>query len=120
VVKPNAFDFEKKYLLQKVFDISYIKLRLRDSALWGKILTNILGAEITIIKDYEMDKSPLGNLYKRFKAAYKIPSNYISYIENETYFKYYLSMDEQRAYLSNLKTKQTDSCMGYTSAEYNV
>ncbi len=120
VIKPNAFDFEKKYLLQKVFDISYIKLRLRDSALWGKILTSILGAEITIIKDYEMDKSPLGELYKRFKTAYKIPSNYVTYIENETYFKYYLSVDEQRVYLSNLKTKQTDPCMGYTPAEYNV
>jgi len=112
--------FEKKYLIQKVFDISYIKLRLRDSAQWGKILSNILGAEITIINDYETDKTPLKDLYQRFKAVYKIPSNYITQIENCPYFKYYLSSDEQVAYISKLRAKESAQVIGYSQREYKV
>ena len=120
VIKPNEFDFEKKYLIQKVFDISYIKLRLRDSAQWGKILSNILGAEITIINDYETDKTPLKDLYQRFKAVYKIPANYITQIENCPYFKYYLSYDEQVAYISKLRAKETAQVLGYSQSEYKI
>ena len=120
VIKPNEFDFEKKYLIQKVFDISYIKLRLRDSAQWGNILTGILGTEITIINDYETDKTPLKELYQRFKAAYKIPSNYITQIENCPYFKYYLSSGEQVAYISKLRAKESAQVIGYSQSEYNI
>jgi len=120
VIKPNEFDFEKKYLIQKVFDISYIKLRLRDSADWGRILSEILGAEITIINDYETDKTPLKDLYQRFKAVYKIPSNYITQIENCVYFKYYLSHDEQVAYISKLRAKETAPVVGYSHSEYKI
>jgi hypothetical protein len=120
VTKPDVFDFEKKYLIQKVFDISYIKLRLRDSAQWGNILTSILGTEITIINDYETDKSSLKDLYQRFKSTYKIPSNYITQIENCIYFKYYLSHDEQAAYISKLRAKESTQVVGYSQSEYKV
>ena len=120
VIKPEMFDFEKKYLIQKVFDISYIKLRLRDSAQWGKILSSILGCEITIVNDYETDKTPLKELYQRFKNAYKIPSNYITQIENCPYFKYYLSSDEKIAYISKLRAKFTTPVIGYSQSEYNI
>jgi hypothetical protein len=120
VIKPNMFDFEKKYILQKVFDIYYIKLRLRDSVQWGKILSGILGTEITIINDYETDKSPLKELYQRFKTTYKIPSNYITQIENCPYFKYYLSHDEQTAYISKLRAKESAPVVGYSQNDYNM
>ena len=120
-IKPDMFDFEKKYLIQKVFDISYIKLRLRDSAQWGKILSGLLGCEITIVNDYETDKTPLKDLYQRFKNAYKIPSNYITQIENCPYFKYYLSSDEKIAYISKLRAKSTTTpVIGYSQSEYNI
>ena len=120
VFKPEMFDFEKKYLFQKVFDISYIKLRLRDSAQWGKILSGLLGCEITIVNDYETDKSSLKELYQGFKNAYKIPSNYITQIENCTYFKYYLSHEEQIAYISKLRAKSSAQVIGYSQSEYNI
>ena len=120
VIKPTEFDFEKKYLIQKVFDISYIKLRLRDSAQWGRILSDILGTEITIINDYETDKTPLKELYQRFKAAYQIPCNYIMQIEHCPYFKYYLSHDEQTAYISKLRAKESAQVIGYSQSEYNI
>jgi hypothetical protein len=120
VIKPTEFDFEKKYLIQKVFDISYIKLRLSDSAQWGKILSGLLGTEITIINDYETDKSALKELYREFKNVYKIPSNYITQIENCPYFKYYLSNDEQVAYISKLRVKESAPVVGYSQSEYNI
>jgi len=120
VIKPVKFDFEKKHIIQKVFDITYIKLRLRDSAQWGKILSGILGVEIIIVNDYETSKGPLKELYKRFKNEYKIPTNYISQIENCPYFKYYLSPSEQSAYIINLKAKSTEQMIGYSSNEYKI
>ena len=120
VIKPDVFDFEKKHLIQKVFEITYIKLRLRDSAQWGNILTGILGCEITIVNDYETDKTPLKDIYQRFKNAYKIPSNYITQIENCPYFKYYLSPDEQAAYISKLRAKAATPVIGYSQSEYKV
>jgi hypothetical protein len=120
IVKPNKFDFEKKHLIEKVFDISYIKLRLRDSVNWGKILSGLLGCEITIVNDYETDKTPLKELYQKFKAAYKIPSNYITQIENCPYFKYYLSSDEQVAYISKLRANSSADVVGYSQSEYNI
>lgn len=120
IIKPVQFDFEKKHLVQKVFDITYIKLRLRDSAHWGKILTDILGTEITIVNDYETNNTPLKELYQEFKNAYKLPTNYISQIETCPYFKYYLSHDEQNAYISKLNSNRAPQVTGYSSSEYNI
>jgi len=120
VIKPVKFDFEKKHLIQKVFDITYIKLRLRDSAQWGKILSGILGVEIIIVNDYETSNGPLKELYQRFKNEYKIPTNYISQIEICPYFKYYLSPSEQSAYILILKTKSIEEMIGYSSNEYKM
>ena len=39
---PEHFDYINKYLLVEENGIKYIKLRLKDSAIWGNILTNIL------------------------------------------------------------------------------
>ena len=120
IIKPSQFDFEKKHLIQKVFDITYIKLRLRDSAQWGKIMTGILGSEITIVNDYETSNTPLKELYQEFKNAYKLPTNYITQIESCAYFKYYLSHDEQTAYISKLKANDAPQFTGYSLSEYNI
>jgi hypothetical protein len=51
----NVLPFEEGQLydLQVVNGISYIKLRIKDSLNWDKILTKLLQTEITIIRDYE-------------------------------------------------------------------
>ena len=38
---PETFNYSNKYLLVQENGIKYIKLRLKDSGLWGNILTNI-------------------------------------------------------------------------------
>ena len=58
--------------------IKYITLRLKDSNEWGRILTNIFGFTISIIKDYESSNKPIKELYSKFKLFYKIPINLLN------------------------------------------
>ena len=49
---PVDFDKEKKYSIQQINNINYIKLRLCDSTIWNTILTEIFKTEIVLINDY--------------------------------------------------------------------
>ena len=46
IALPEKFDFYNKYILQEQHGIKYIKLRLCDSNLWDKILSNIFKIDI--------------------------------------------------------------------------
>jgi len=100
IPKIEKFDFEKKYLYQFVNDIHYIKIRLKDSSEWGKILTTLLGNEIVIINDYQTTNKVIGKLYERFKKIYKIPSNLLDSIKNCKYLSYYYNEKERKEYLN--------------------
>jgi len=115
---PGSYDFNKKYLLVEHKGIKYIKLRLKDSLEWGKILSSILNTEIVIIKDYNTENKTIGNLYKKFKDTYKIPMNLFLLIENCKYLKYYYTQDERKQYLDDLSKKTTKSINPFSSSEY--
>ena len=79
--------------------ITYITLRLKDANEWGKILTNIFGFNISIIKDYESSNKPIKQLYNLFKTSYKIPINMLNELLNDlicliilTMFKKFVSV----------------------------
>ena len=116
---PVIFDFEKKYTIQECNNIKYIKLRLCDSGLWGNILSNIFQTDIVIINDYKTEDKGIGNLYKRFKMQYKLPSNYIELIKNNKFFNFYYSETERNKYLSEWMSKLDNNCIPYTEEEYN-
>ena len=116
---PTGFDFEKKYLLQEINGIKYIKLRLKDSNEWGQILTTILQTEIVIVNDYNTENKIIGELYKKFKNEYKIPLNYYEFIKKSTYFNYYYSEKERNNYLNLWENKIGDSVISYTPNEYD-
>jgi hypothetical protein len=80
------FDFNKKYTIQEQNGISYIKLRLCDSHLWGNILSSILQTDIIIISDYKTESKGIADLYKRFKTEYKLPINFFETIKECKYF----------------------------------
>ena len=61
------FDYDKKYLLVNDNGVKYIKLRLKDSNIWGKILSSIFGFKICTVKDYESSNKPIKNMYIKFK-----------------------------------------------------
>lgn len=120
--KRKMFDFEKKYTIQKEQNVYYIKLRLCDSNIWGNILSNILNLDVVIIPDYETEKKQIGELYKKFKEVYKIPSNYLQNIECDTYLNYYYNSQEKTEYINKWKNKSLDTQIekSYTNEEYEV
>jgi hypothetical protein len=115
---PVSFDFDKKYSIQELNKIKYIKLRLCDSHLWGSILSNIFQTEIVIINDYKTEDKDIGQLYKRFKNQYKIPINYIEFIKSNKYFNYYYNEQERNQYLKMWMSKIDVEFIPYTDFEY--
>ena len=114
----STFDFEKKYTIQKVKNIHYVKLRLCDSQLWGNILSTILNQDIIIISDYQTEQKEIGELYNKFKTEYKLPKNFFEIIQNDKYLKIYYTLDEQTKYLNLWKLKLERDYTPYTLQEY--
>lgn len=115
---PESFNFQKKYILQNINGIKYIKLRLKDAESWGNILTEILETKITIINDYETDNKPIREMFIKFKNCYKIPENFLNTIQECPGLKYYYSSEEREKYLNNWNNKKTISVIPFTSDEY--
>ena len=117
---PATFDHSNKYLLVQENGIKYIKLRLKDSALWGNILTKIFGTNIKAIKDYESSNKPIKDLYSRFKREYKIPKNFLDELTKCKYFNYYYSEQERQEYINEWTIKSTKEFIPYTPDQYTV
>ena len=115
---PPPFDFKKKYTLQKTGNTTYVKLRLCDSSMWAHALTSIFASTIVIITDYQTDSKGIGELYKRFKCEYKIPSNYLNDIKSCKSLKLYYNEREREEYLNMWQKRVGDSCAPYTPEEY--
>ena len=117
---PDNFDYTNKYLVVKENNITYIKLRLKDSSLWGYILTSIFGSRICIIKDYESANKPIKDLYLSFKTIYKIPKNLLDDIMQCKYFKYFYSKNEQDEYYNQWLKLSTIDFVSYTTEQYKM
>ena len=116
---PVVYDFNKKYTIQEVDNIKYVKIRLCDSSIWNEILSTILQADIVLINDYQTDSKQLAELYKKFKHEYILPSNYFDMISNCKYLHFYYSEKERTDYLNQWKNKLTERAIPYTETEYN-
>jgi hypothetical protein len=117
--KIEKFDFDKKYILQQIGNVSYIKLRLQDSELWGDILTKILGVKIYMIHDYQTENKSIGQLYKKFKNDYKLPYNYYKLLEKDISLDIYMEPHEKTKYLKNWFEKITKEHVPFTKFEYD-
>jgi hypothetical protein len=115
---PDTFNFVNKYLLQEKNGIKYIKLRLKDSESWGSILSTILETPIIIVNDYETDKKPIAELFKKFKNAYRIPENFLDSVAKCPSLYYYYNESERNEYLTYWESKKTSSFQSYTIEEY--
>lgn len=117
---PEKFDFNNKFLLVNDNKINYITLRLKDSNDWGRILTNIFGFNIRIIKDYESSNKPIKDLYNNFKLNYRIPLNLLEELKNDKFLQYYYSNEEINNYYSEWIAKSTSFRKSFTSDEYKL
>jgi hypothetical protein len=117
---PESFDNINKYNIVNENDIKYITLRLKDSNEWGRILSNFLGFDIHIIKDYETSNKPIKKLYEQFKLNYRIPINLLNDIFNDKYLKYYYPGDEKQNYYGMWLDKSIDPRDSYTFEQYKL
>ena len=118
IVLPETFDFEKKYLIQEKDNVTYIKLRLKDSNEWDKILQSIFEVDIVIITDYKTENKTISELYQKFKNEYKLPFNFLELINNCKYLNYYYNSQEKEEYLKLWYQKLTTNFIQYTEQEY--
>jgi hypothetical protein len=119
IAEPIAFNHEKKFSIEEIKCIKYIKLRLCDSELWSNILSLILEKEIYIISDYQTEQKCIGELYKTFKTNYKLPINYFENIKKCKYFNFYYNEEERKEYLKYWENNLADSYTPYSKDEYN-
>ena len=119
IQEPIPFDMNKKYTIQEINNIKYIKLRLCDSKIWGSILSTILEVEVVLINDYQTETREIGCLYQKFKNQYRLPSNYLDLITSCKYLNFYYSEEEKSAYLNEWKNKLSDNFTPYTVAEHH-
>jgi hypothetical protein len=112
------FDFDKKYLVQKVNNVTYVKLRLCDSSMWGVFLSTILGSDIAIVSDYQSSQKTIGDLYARFKNEYLIPSNFLDTVRTCKQMRLYYSEEERKQYLDIWAAKTCGPITPYTPEEY--
>lgn len=117
---PDTFDFDKKFLLINKNNVVYIKLRLSESLYWSDILTNIFVKKIVIVKDYQTLNKGLGILYEKFKKHYCLPVNYVQYITECKYFKYYNTDNEQNMYISKWKETLSNEYFPFSENEFNI
>ena len=114
------FNFVNKVIVVEKNGVKYIKLRLKDSLNWGRILSGILKTEIIIRADHETAKKPLGDLYAKFKAQYVIPENLLELVLIEKSFNKFNSKEEQESYITKWRNRQTTSCKHYSQNEYEL
>jgi hypothetical protein len=117
---PELFDHQKKYIMVVENDIKYITLRLKDSNEWGRILTNIFGFNIRMIKDYETSNKPIKKIFNNFKIHYKIPINLLNDVFNDKYLKYYYSDIERQNYYNEWLNKSGNHVNSYSFEQYKL
>ena len=120
ITLPETFDYNNKYIHQKINGINYIKLRLKDSQYWGTILSKIFGREIIMVNDYETNDKKIADIYCRFKEDYKIPLNYYEDIKTCKFLNYYYSEEERNEYLNFWNQKICETHVSFTKSEYDL
>jgi len=115
----ESFDTKKKYQMQALNNITYIKLRLKDSLEWGRILSDIMNRKIYIVRDYETTNKEIGDLYRRFKSEYKLPLNLYESIVKDEYLAFYYTEEERTEYLKEWLKRVCDKCDTWCPKEYD-
>jgi hypothetical protein len=118
---PEHFDFENKFLSVTKENVRYVKLRLADSEkLWSKILKEILGKDIRIIRDYETTNKAVSEIYNRFQENYKIGENLLELVKSDKGFSYYQTEEEKDDYISKWGKKTEGVVRYFTENEYKL
>ena len=69
--------------------------------------------------DYETGNKEIGDLYKKFKAEYKLPLNHYESIVNDDFLKFYYTTEERDEYLKEWLKRVCDKCDTWSKKEYD-
>jgi hypothetical protein len=104
---PEDYDWKlNPYYISKNNNITFIKLRLQDSHLWDKILSNVFNIPIVIVKDYTTESRITGAFYKKFCNDFRLPNNLFLKLIQCNELKKYLTTSERNEYFEKWMDKQ--------------
>lgn len=113
------FHFEERYISKEKNGVKYIKLRLKDAEHWWGILNGLFKIDMRVVKDYETDSKPVSELYSKFKEQYRIPTNLLEEVKQNSAFRFYYSEKEQEEYIKVWEKKITNiPYKSYTQEEF--
>jgi len=104
----NSFNHKKKYASLTHENISFYKIRFSDIGQWKQILTTIFKKNIVIQSANLSKKKKIYKMYKKFKAKYTLPKDYLQVIQSDNDFKIFNNKKEQEDYLSYWSNKSHD------------
>lgn len=95
----NNIPFNEKYIIKKKDKFIFIKLKFSEINHWEEYLSEIFGFNISLINDNLSENKDYAELYKEVKKKFKISQSYLERIKNDTFFRKYNSVEEQKQYL---------------------
>jgi hypothetical protein len=85
---------------------TYILIRLKDSDKWPELLKEFLpNGDFQIHRENDTENKCLGEIYKLFKANYKLPKNFFEIIQLNDQFINFYTEEERNEYLTTWETK---------------
>jgi len=77
------YDFERGYYMTKYENVTFLKLRLKDSHMWENIIQKNIDPKFKLINSNIGElKGEEGKIYKLFKEKYKIPKEYLEQLKD--------------------------------------
>ena len=96
----TSYDFDRKYLIHKHNNLTFIKLHYNDIKEWDKILTHIFEKPIILKTENVSNIKPYYHKYKQFLENYKIPKNILlEKIAKDEEFKKFQTPEQQEYYI---------------------
>lgn len=103
------FNFDNKFLYLEDGSLKFVKLRLCDFLEWDKILYQLLGYKIKIIRYNQTINKSIGKYYDYFNNNFKISKIDFENLKNDPNLNFYYSDKEKENYLNKFKNKICDT-----------
>lgn len=102
-----AFDHARGCAHSLYRGVHYVSLRLQDSHRWGDILTSLFGFPCCAVRDYESTDKPIRDLYRAFRAQYRVPHNLLTLLlqQADAALRFYLTEAERAEYLQQWRAQ---------------
>lgn len=103
----TEFDFNNKYSIIVIDNITFVKIRFSEINIWSSILTKFFNQQIIMHNENLTANKKINNIYDEFKLKYKVPDKYLDEIlPNDKNFLIFNSKMEQNEYINKWNSKR--------------